>query len=143
MSKQKKHILSLEQDNEYEMIGLCSHHNDYRLVWALNENLKLAFSKSHEDFFVVTKKGLVISNHSLYEFNDEENFLEYFLIKNKNLGKYLIPEKPIIDYFLFIYGIDSESLEELTQKLKKVTSVLAVFSLDPLALESTENLVFR
>lgn len=143
MSKAKKHILSLEQDYEYEMIGICSHHNDYRLVWGMNSMLSIQLSKAQDDFIVVNKKGVYISQHSYYEFKDEENMLEYFLIKNKHHGKFLIHEKPTIDYFLFVYGIDYEEIQDISQKLKKLSSVLAVFCLDPTEIESTENLVFR
>jgi hypothetical protein len=143
MSKSKKHILSLDNDYEYEMIGICSHHNDYRLVWGINDVLELHLSKAHEDFIVVNKKGTFLSQHSLYEYKDEDNLLEYYLIKNKHFGKFLIHEKPTIDYFLFIYGIDYEDLESISQKLKQLQSVLAIFSLDPMEIESTENLVFR
>lgn len=143
MSKFKKHILSLEQDYEYEMIGICSHHNDYRLAWGMNQILSLHLSKAKDDFIVVNKKGIFVSQHSYYEYKDEENMLEYFLIKNKHLGKFLIHEKPTIDYFLFVYGIEYDELDEISQKLKKLASVLAVFPLDPMEIESTENLIFR
>jgi hypothetical protein len=143
MSKSKKHILSLDNDYEYEMIGICSHHNDYRLVWGINDVLSLHLSKAHEDFIVVNKKGTYLSQHSLYEYKDEDNLLEYYLIKNKHFGKFLIHEKPSIDYFLFIYGIDYEDLDGISQKLKQLSSVLAIFPLDPMEIESTENLIFR
>jgi hypothetical protein len=125
------------------MIGICSHHNDYRLVWGINDVLELHLSKAHEDFIVVNKKGTFLSQHSLYEYKDEDNLLEYYLIKNKHFGKFLIHEKPSIDYFLFIYGIDYEDLDGISQKLKQLSSVLAIFPLDPMEIESTENLIFR
>lgn len=143
MSKLKKHILSLDQDYEYEMIGICSHHNDYRLVWGINDQLKVQFCKSDEDFIAVNKKGIQVSRHSLYEFKDEENLQDFYLVKNKNLGKFLIPEKPSIDYFIFIYGMDFEEVEIFTKRLKEISSILAVFPMDPMEIESTENLVFR
>lgn len=143
MSKAKKHILSLEQDYEYEMVGICSHHNDYRLVWGMNAILSIQLSKAQDDFVVVNKKGMLVSQHSYYEFKDEENMLEYFLIKNKHHGKFLIHEKPTIDYFLFVYGIDYQEIQQIGQKLKQLPSVLAIFPLDPTEIESTENLIFR
>lgn len=143
MSKTKKHILSLDDDYEYEMIGICSHHNDYRLAWGINEKTKIYLEKADQDFIVVNKKGLQISNHSLYEFKDDDNMTDYFLIKNKNLGKYLIPEKPSIDYFVFIFSTEYSFLSSFIEKLKTVSSVLGIFHFDPTEIESTENLVFR
>ena len=87
MSKQKKHTLSLDQDYEYEMIGICSHHNDYRLVWGINKSLSVNLFKSIEDFSISNKKGTANLAFSIYEFKDEESLHEFYLVKNKNLGK--------------------------------------------------------
>lgn len=143
MSKTKKHILTFEQEYDFDMIGICSHHNDYRLAWSLNEKLDIQLTKCDEDYIVVNKKGLRISQHSLYEFKDTENLIEYYLIKNKSLGKYLIPEKPTVDYFLFLYENHIWEPDFLSQELKNVPSVLGVFIFDPEEFDSTENLVFN
>lgn len=143
MSKTKKHILTFEQEYDFDMVGICSHHNDYRLAWSLNEKLNIQLTKSDEDYMVVNKKGLRISQHSLYEFKDSENLIEYYLIKNKSLGKYLIPEKPTVDYFLFLYENHIWEPEFLSKELKEVSSILGVFVFDPEEFESTENLVFN
>lgn len=143
MAKTKKHLLVFEQDYDFEMIGICSHHNDYRLAWSINEQLGLSLVKSDEDYVVVNKKGAVVSEHSMYEFRDEENLTEFFLIKNKIFGKYLIPELPTIDFFLFLCENHTYNLKELTRELKKVNSILAVFEYDPEELDSTKNIVFN
>jgi hypothetical protein len=69
--------------------------------------------------------------------------IDYYLIKNKSEGKFLIPEKQNIDYFLFLLENYQESLDEFIKKLKTVSSVLAVFNFDPEEINSTENLVFN
>jgi hypothetical protein len=85
----------------------------------------------------------VTSTHSKYYFKDEENIIEYYLIKNKNLGKFLIPEKPTIDYFLFLYENQIWEMEELIDKLRSIPSVLGVFEFDPEEIDSTEHLAFN
>lgn len=142
MGKQRKHILTLEYEYDYEMIGICSHHGDYRLVWGINDKLSLRLEKADEDFVTVNKKGQHLSRHSLYEFKDQENLIEYYLIKNKSEGKFLIPEKQEVDYFLFLRENNLDDTAELIQKLKAVSSVLAVFTFNPEEILSTENLVF-
>ena len=143
MGKQRKHTLAIDHDYDYEMIGICSHHNDYRLVWGINSALNLNLEKADKDFVVDIKKGQNLSSHSLYEFKDPENLVEYYLIKNKNEGKFLIPEKQDIDYFLFLHENYIDNSSELIQKLKSVSSVLAVFNFNPEEINSTENLVFN
>ena len=125
------------------MIGLCSHHSDYRLVWGINEVLGLRLTKCDEEYIVANKKNELISQHSIYECVDEENRLEYYLIKNKNNNKFLIPEKPSIDYFLFLVNNIAIEVDDFINKLRKVDSILGIYPFDPEELESTQNLVFN
>ncbi len=143
MSKKKKHILSFEEEVEFEMIGICSHHSDYRLVWGINDKIKLKLTKSDEDFCNTNRKGETISEHSMYTFVDQENRLEYYLVKNKSQGKLLIPEKAAIDYFLFLCNNNSVELDGFLRDLKSVASVLAAYEFDPQEIPSTENIVFN
>lgn len=143
MTKLKKHVLTFEQEYDFDMIGLCSHHNDYRLAWGINEKLNIQLTKSEENYVVANKKGIKISEHSMYEFKDNENFVEYYLLKNKHLGKYLIPEKPAIDYFLFLFENRIWEPEELVSVLREIPSILGGFVFDPEEIDSTENIVFN
>ena len=142
MSKIKKHILAFEQEYDFDMIGICSHHNDYRLAWGLNEKFEIQLSKCEEDYIAVSKKGLKLSNHSLYAYRDGENLIEYYLIKNKHLGKYLIPEKPAIDFFLFLYENHFLKPAEIVEQLREIPSVLGGYIFNPEEIDSTQNIVF-
>jgi len=103
----------------------------------------LKLVKSDDDFGITNKKGETVSEHSMYTFVDEENRLEYYLIKNKIQGKLLIPEKAAIDYFLFLCNNSSMEIEELMKGLKSVESVLAAYQFDPAEIPSTENIIFN
>ena len=143
MIKPKKHILTFDQTYDFEMIGICSHHNDYRLAWGLNEKINIQLIKVIEDYVVASKKGFKLSSHSMYEFKDPENLIEYYLIQNKNQGKFLIPEKPSVDYFLFLFENHEWDVEDLVSELREIPSILGVFIFDPEEFDSTENLVFN
>ena len=143
MTKSKKHTLLFEQDYEFDMIGICSHHNDYRLAWGINELLNIQLTKADEDYVVVNKKGIRVSAHSLYEFKDVDCLTEYYLVKNKSQGKLLIPEKPSIDFFLFLFENHLIDPNELTQQLREISSVLGTFLFNPEEIQSTENIVFN
>ena len=41
MVKRKKHILTFVEEINFDLIGICSHHSDYRLVWNINQNTGL------------------------------------------------------------------------------------------------------
>lgn len=135
-------MLSLETEVDFELIGICSHHSDYRLAWGLNQELKLQLAKSDELFAVTSKKGQVVSEHSYYLWYDEENQVEFYLIKNKNEGKFLIPEKSQVDYFLFLRENQVLELEDLLEDVKKINSVMAAYLFDPADLPSAEQIIF-
>lgn len=161
MAKHKKYELILEQEYDFDMIGISSHHNDYRLAWNINSQLGLSLELSKEPFIVnASKKGeSVLVEFNMYEFQDKENHLNYYLIKNKRNAPskpladadkkksdgqlFLIPEKQSIDFFLFICEKGMVDVDEMTKKLRNVSSILAVFNFDPEELASAEKLVFN
>ncbi|MCH2223873.1 MAG: IPExxxVDY family protein [Crocinitomicaceae bacterium] len=143
MAKQKKHTLTFEQMFNFDMIGVCSHHSDYRLAWSINQQLEIQLAKCDEDYFVTNRKGEVISQHSMYEYQDLENRMDYFMVKNKQQGKFLVPEKPTMDYFIFLCDNCAIDINELIKNLRAVPSVLGVYKFDPEEIASAENLVFN
>lgn len=142
VKKKIKHTLELETDYDYDMIGLCSHHNDYRIVWGVNELLDIQLEKKEDNFIISNSKGIV-SQHPYYEFNDVENYLSFFFIKNKHEGKFLIPEQKQIDYFLFILNNNLYGVSTVIQKIKTLPTILAAYEFDPTEFNSTEHLIFE
>ena len=142
MAKKKKYSLVFDDVNDFDIIGVCTHHSDYRLVWGVNESVGLKLLKSEENYVASNKKGETISSHSMYEFVDEDNRLEYYLIKNKHNGKFLIKERPTIDYFLFLNNNKSIDVSDLMKQLKDVSSVLGVYPFEADELPSAENIEF-
>lgn len=143
MSKKKKHTLEFEVDYDYDMIGISSPNNDYRIVWSMNELLNLQLAKSEEDFIIVNQKGEKKSFHPFYQFSDTENFLELFFIKNKHEAKYLIPENKQIDYFLFLLHNQLYKVPDLIAKLKTIPTIHGAYSFDPTDFASTEFIIFE
>lgn len=143
MAKLKKYHLELEHEIDFDIIGICSHHNDYRLAWSINASLGFHFEQLSEAYQLVhVKKGQKLKTmHTMFEFHDIENHLCYTLIKNKADGKFLIPEKPSIDFFLLIRDREMINLESFCSKLRMVSSVVAVFPFEPEELNSIENII--
>jgi len=137
-----KYTLNLEDDFDFDIIGLCSHQADYRVCWSINEQIGLRLKKSIEPFMVSGKKGVVNSSHSLYEFEDEDESIAYYLIQNKSNGKFLVPEKAQIDFFLVIKEAGAVDVEGFLAKLKEIQSVLTAFSFDPCDLKSANKFIF-
>ncbi len=143
MQKIKKHIFRLEVDLSFDMIGVLSHHTDYRLAWGINSAMRIGLEKKDEPFVVSGKKGDAIYSCSYYHFHDVTNRSDYFLLKNKANGKLLVPEKPTIDFFLFLCDNHHMVVEELLTQLRDIPSILAAYSYDPKGIESAKNLIFN
>jgi hypothetical protein len=138
--KQQRFSLSLDDEIDFEMFGICSHHPDYRLAFGINEIMGWQLCKSEEEFVPNLKKGTP-SRHSFYEYHNEEDMSSYYLVKNQAGPKYLFPEKDKIDYFLFIqepYPIDDEIW---SKKLNSIASVLAAYFFDPEELPSSKTIM--
>lgn len=143
MSKQKRHVLSLETSVDFELIGICSHHSDYRLAWGINKILELELTKSEEPFVIQSRKGTIVSQHSFHVFIDEVDHMEWYLIKNKSEGKFLIPEKNQIDYFLILRENILHELDELVEKIRESNSVMAAYVFEASSIPSAELIIFE
>ena len=137
-----KFTLSIEDDFDFDLFGFCSHYTDYRACWAINEALDLRLEKSDESFMVSGKKGDVVSAHSFYEWYDEDNLINYYLIKNKNGIHFLVPELSQIDYFLVVKESGAIETDAFLSKLKQTAGVLTAFHYDPFELKSAKHLIF-
>ncbi|AMC11441.1 hypothetical protein Lupro_09265 [Lutibacter profundi] len=149
-------LLTLDLEDDYLLIGIHSTEEDYRLAYLLNKHLetKLIHYKHHLDF----KNS--DAQFPLFEFNDENNFMSYYLINNKyiqvvktkNEGlfegdystiSYLIPEKKKIDYFLKIKGCNqSNFVKKLVDKLNNINQIITAYAIDPNTLKSKNHLIF-
>ena len=143
MAKPKRHVLSLESDIDFELIGICSHHSDYRLAWSINRLLGINLVKSEEPFSVYGKKGVLQSNHSYYIFIDENDHLEWYLIKNKSEGKFLIPEKNQIDYFLILREYADYNSDDVLAKVKESNSIMAAYIFEASGIPSAGLIQFE
>lgn len=136
-----KHKLVLVDDFDFELIGICSSNADYRLCWGINNALQLKLAKDN-DYEIRLKKGGV-NLYSFYSYFDEEEHIEYYLVKNvSNNYKRLIPEKDQIDYFLIIKNNFTKEINDILTRLKTVDTILTAFTFDPNELKSKEYLIF-
>lgn len=144
--RKKKHILDLDQqeDAEFELIGICTHQPDYRLVWALNKELGTRFTQMQTKFIVSDKKGEFLSEHDAYAYEDEVNRSKVLLLSNRAEGKkFLIPEQQSVDFFLIFLGNGISDASDMANRIKRVPGVIAVFVFDSSELESAQALEFE
>ncbi len=150
-------LLTFDLEDDYLLIGVHSTEEDYRLAYLLNKHLKTKLTrfKHHLDF----KNSN--AEFPLFEYKDEKNFINYYLINNKysqvvnvqnNEGlfegnystiSYLIPEKKRVDYFLKIEGCNQLNfVQGLIEKLNSISQIITSYSIEPNTLRSKDHLIF-
>lgn len=135
-----KLTFSLENEYDFELIGISCHSKDYRICWSLNNALKTNF-KRIEDYEIQKKNEII--NFPFFEYIDEDNNIEYFVISNKSSEGYLVSEKQSIDYFLVLKGSVTDKLvENLAKKVKEIDVVIIAHRIDVNELKSKQNLLF-
>jgi len=135
-----KFLLNLDEDYEFTLVGISCHSKDYRLCGKLNKTLYTDLIRT--DDFENCKKG-TINSHSFYEYIDEDNYLEYYLISNRGDNGFLIPEQKKVDFFLLVKGnISDNHTNDMICKINTLSLVLTSFSIDPNLLKSKQNLLF-
>ncbi len=148
--------LTFDLEDDYSLIGIHSTEEDYRLAYLLNKHLKTKLMRYKQ---VLDFKNST-AEFPLFEYKDEKNFINYYMINNKHLQfvnnknneglfggnytiSYLIPEKKNVDFFLKIEGCNRQSFkEELVENLKKIAQIITSYTLDPNTLKSRDNLIF-
>jgi len=143
MSKVKKYFLSLDEELEFDVVGITSHQADYKLVWNINKTLNLHLVKSEVDLPVYNEKKDSEITFPYYHFEDELDRVSYFLLKNKNELDHLIPEAQSIDYFLFLTNNYIIDVNDFISKLRQVDAVLGVFAFDNQKFKSFQYLEFN
>lgn len=135
-----KILLTLDEDYDFTLIGISCHSKDYRLCWEINKALNIDLVRTED--LEIRKKGEV-NSHSFYEFIDDDNYLEYYLISNRGSSGFLIPEQKSVDFFLMAKGNISDShTKDTISKINALSLVLTSFSINPDMLKSKQNLLF-
>ena len=150
-------LLPFDLEDDYLLIGVHSTDEDYRLAYLLNKHLKIKLTRFKDNLDFKNS----VAEFPLFEFKDEKNFINYYLINNKHLQvsnnqfkgglfggnysstTYLIPEKKNIDFFLKIEGCNqSNFISDLVENLNKISQIITSYSIDPNSLKSKNNLIF-
>lgn len=160
-----KHTLKLDDDYDFVLIGISSHEKEYRICWALNNKFNFELKKIDSLEFK-GKKQDTSSFFSLFKYENQEEFLEYFVLANlsenksvepqnytlfkendkqsqSNENEFLIPEYKQMNYFFVIKGeITANEVEETIRKIKEIDLVQTAVKIDIAQLKSKQNLIF-
>jgi hypothetical protein len=141
--ERKKTIrLHLDEDIKFILFGISSHENDYRLVWAINNQLNMQFSRT-ENLVIHQSKLKRDLEFSRYVYTDEDKYLKYCLISNRCPDGFLFPELKNLDFLIKIVGESNEALVRKAAILfRKIDIVSAIYKIEPQSLKDIEKINF-
>lgn len=126
----KLHKLDFTVEYEFDLIGISSHQNDYRISWALNTELNFGLIKTDNLIVSITsnKENQIFSK---YSYVDDDNLNLYHLISNRCDNGFLLEEYKNIDFILMIIGeYDKNFLPSLLNKIKLIDIIIFAFQID-------------
>lgn len=158
-----KLVLDAVVDQPFKLIAIHCSIEEYKLAFLLNKHLNLRLSRARNDidFYINSVRVLF----TLYKYNDQQRYCEYFLISNKSKGQsqkttadfgslfgeeemangttHLIPEFNKVDFFLKIEEeADFVSEVLLLEKIKEIPQIATAYSIETSKIKSKENLIF-
>lgn len=139
---ERKKVVKLQVDNEirFALVGISSHENDYRLVWAINNQLGTSFTRTGDLVIHQPKIGSDLE-FSRYIFTDEDTYITYYLISNRCDNGFLFPEIKNLDFLLKINGeISPHDIQALVKMLKSIEVVSACYLLEPLKIKGIHGI---
>lgn len=136
----KKFILEYEDSQEFEVLAICSHHPDYRLVWNINKHAEMELERSETWYEAYSKKGDFVAKHTQYKYFDESLEVAYLLLKNKEQRHILVPELDMVDYLLFITTEHQYPTDTIRKKIIESDSIIAVYKIDTTQIKTLSRL---
>ncbi len=138
-----RNTLFVEFDYDFALISIVSSFKDHRICWQINNALNIDLER-RPDLEISNSKKRDLHYFTLYAFEDELNFLQYYLIGNKSDGAYLLPELKRVDYLLMMKGDAAGLMKyDVIHTLKYMNGVVTFFESEPAKLKSKQNLIFE
>ena len=127
----KKLSISVNYTPDYSILGIISPLSDFKLVWNLNNILKLSLKKI-ESFTYSSDKKKINEPFSLFYYENEALETDFFLISNKSADSFLIPEYSKFDYLFLLRCCDSKrQMSNILCNMNSIENVQTVFQIDP------------
>ena len=124
MAKKKK-ILVVEPFDDIKIIGICTHLEDYKLAWYLNNLLNLNFVKYSD---IINEDDLAFS---FYYYSEGENCNTYNLVEISNTEGRWVNFSPATDYLIIIrHFIHDDKLSNIIDTIKHIEGVQLAYLVD-------------
>ncbi len=116
------HTLEIEDEYDFEIIGVSSHEKDYRLAWSLNKSMGWCLVRIDD---AVAEGKRSTTHHSRFRWTHPVDQTVFTLIDNKTPEGTFMPDLAQFDYILKIEQPAEEVMEKLLSGLRNSQVVLA------------------
>jgi hypothetical protein len=106
------------------LLGIMAPMDSHQFVWQVNQSMRFDFRINDEIEIQLTKKNRQYF-FSVYEYQEPNMALEYFLYKNQFDGEYLLPEFKHLDYLWLTKG-DLPGKEDEVKLLADIRNIPGV-----------------
>jgi hypothetical protein len=132
------HTLEIEDEYDFEIIGVSSHEKDYRLAWSLNKSLGWRLVRI-EDVVVDGKRST--TQHARFRWMHPVDQTVFTLIDNKTPDGTFMPDLVQFDYLLKIEQPTESTMEKLLVGLRQNDFVLTFQRQEVEKLKFKDNLL--
>ena len=132
------HTLEIEDEYDFEIIGVSSHEKDYRLAWSLNKSMGWRLVRI-EDAVAEGKRST--THHARFRWTHPVDQTVFTLIDNKTPDGVFMPDMAQFDYILKIEQSGEVVSDAFYQRLRNADFVLAIHLQDVDKLKFKNNLL--
>jgi hypothetical protein len=142
VKKIKKYLIKEEALESFDVIGICTAQTDFRLAWQLNSKFEIKLQKAEKTLEIPNKKSGDLELFDYYYFQDPEDLISYYLIKNKQNARFVLTEKQSIDYALVLHENHLVDGHELVDNLRDTDGIIAAFYFNSSEFSNESYLIF-
>lgn len=143
MKKPIKLVLFDEEEDPFNIVGICSSFNDYRMGWFLNNVMGWKLVQSQEELEIPIKKSKQLGSFSYFLFEHIPHQYQVYLIKNKQNGLIVAPDFPELDFLLVIHNNHEIDLDDFIHELRTQNGIIAAYIYTSNNFSSSEYLQFN
>lgn len=143
MKKPFKFVLHEEEDPPFDIIGICSSFNDYRMGWFLNNVMGWKLVQAKDELEIPLKKTKQWTPFSYYIFEHETYHYQVFLLQNKQNGALVASEFPELDFLLILHNNHEIQLDSLINDLRAQSGIIAAYRYSSETISASEYLQFN
>lgn len=134
--------LKYKPEFEFELIGISSSADDYKISWIINNSTNIELQRD-ENLEILNDKFESLQIFSTFSCKHPDTGDKVKMVSNRSNEGFLIEELKNIDYFLIFYSEKlSIPITNFIKTLKTYPEVSAIFKIDASKLKSKEKLLF-